>query len=161
MTTETNRDLRIVKARAEPEITAAADLFQEYARSLGIDLCFQQFDEELQSLPGRYAPPSGELLLARVEASYAGCVALRSLDDGICEMKRLYIRGECRGRGVGRKLAAEIIQIARDLGYQRMRLDTLASMEPAISLYRSLGFEETSPYYENPIPDARYFGLVL
>jgi putative acetyltransferase len=138
------------------------ELFQEYAESLGFDLCFQGFDVELATLPGRYSPPSGRLLLARLDGLPVGCVALRDLDDGICEMKRLYVRPEARGTGAGRLLTDAIISEARAVGYARMRLDTIAPiMERAVSLYRRRGFVEIPAYVENPIEGALYLELTL
>jgi putative acetyltransferase len=138
------------------------ELFEEYAESLGFDLCFQGFDVELATLPGRYAPPSGRLLLARVDGSPVGCVALRDLDDGICEMKRLYVRPEARGTGAGTLLTDAIIAEARAAGYTRMRLDTIAPiMERAVSLYRRRGFIEIPAYAEHPIDGALYLELTL
>ncbi|HZU43194.1 MAG TPA: GNAT family N-acetyltransferase [Terriglobales bacterium] len=138
-------------------------LFNEYAESLGFSLCFQSFEVELAQLPWEYAPPSGRLLLARSGAAVAaGCVALHKLEDGICEMKRLYVRPQFRGTGLGRRLAEEIIAQARDIGYRRMRLDTVVSvMGRAVELYRALGFREIAPYRENPIPSASYMELDL
>ncbi len=125
-------------------------------------MCFQSFEVELAQLPWEYAPPSGRLLLARSGAVAAGCVALHKLEDGICEMKRLYVRPQFRGTGLGRRLAEEIIAQARDIGYRRMRLDTVVSvMGRAVELYRALGFREIAPYRENPIPTASYMELDL
>ncbi|MDX6496110.1 MAG: hypothetical protein QOE17_2096 [Gaiellales bacterium] len=139
------------------------ELFQEYAQSLGFDLCFQGFDVELATLPGRYSPPSGRLLLARLDGLPVGCVALRDLDDGgICEMKRLYVRPEARSAGAGTLLTDAIIAEARAAGYARMRLDTIAPiMERAVSLYRRRGFVEIPAYAENPIEGALYLELSL
>jgi putative acetyltransferase len=137
-------------------------LFMEYADSLGFDLCFQDFDEELATLPGRYREPSGRLLLARVAGEPAGCVAMRELEPGICEMKRLYVRAPGRGRDVGLALAEAVIGQARASGYRRMRLDTIEPlMGPATALYRRLGFADIEPYTQNPIDGARYLELVL
>jgi GNAT superfamily N-acetyltransferase len=148
--------LRCDPALSPEDIDEARLLFREYEASIGIDLCFQNFEAELAGLPGAYAPPSGALLLARCEGETAGCGALRRLEDGVCEMKRLYLRAGFRGRGVGRALAEAIIAEARRIGYHRMRLDTLPSMTRAIPLYRSLGFEEIPPYTSNPIEGALF-----
>ena len=157
-------DWKIIEAGSEMEIATARELFLEYGNSLGFDLCFQAFDEELATLPGAYAPSEGRLLLALGEAGWLGCVALRPrplIDARVCEMKRLYVRPAARGTGLGRELASSVIQAAKSIGYQRMVLDTLATMQAAMGLYRSLGFRETSAYYANPIPEARYFVLEL
>jgi ribosomal protein S18 acetylase RimI-like enzyme len=121
-------------------------LFREYEAYLGISLCFQNFETELATLPGDYAPPDGTLLLARYQEQVAGCVALRKFDDGICEMKRLYVRPRYQGMKVGRALAERVINHARRIGYARMRLDTLPKLEAALSLYKSLGFREIAPF---------------
>ncbi|MFO0837994.1 MAG: GNAT family N-acetyltransferase [Phycisphaerae bacterium] len=136
-------------------------LFREYAESLGFSLDFQQFEQELATLPGRYAPPGGTILLALVDGQTAGCVALRPLEPGICEMKRLYVRPAFRGSGAGRALVQATIERAAQAGYQRMRLDTLATMTAARGLYESLGFSRVAPYCFNPMPDACYYQLVL
>ena len=153
--------IEIADAVTPSDIDAARRLFLEYGQSLGFSLCFQGFDEELAGLPGKYAPPSGRILLAWVDGAPAGVVAVRPLESGICEMKRLYVRPEHRGRDLGRRLAMEIIGAARAMGYRAMRLDTIDTMTSAISLYRSLGFREVAPYYENPIAGAAYFERVL
>ena len=153
--------MRILPAHPTALIPRVRELFREYADGTGLDLCFQGFDEELESLPGRYAPPEGRLLLAESGAQDAGCVALRKLDDGICEMKRLYVRLPFRGRGVGQALAFASVEAARDIGYKSMKLDTLATMTSAIALYRSMGFREIPPYYPNPLAGVLYFELPL
>ena len=136
-------------------------LFREYQQELGVDLCFQGFDAELAGLPGDYAPPRGRLILATGAGRVAGCVALRPLGDGACEMKRLYVRPSGRGHGLGRVLAQTLIAAARDLGYQRMLLDTTPSMTSAQDLYASLGFTRTTPYRYNPIDGATFWQLNL
>lgn len=153
--------MRITQARTRSDIEAIRTLFREYEAYLGVDLCFQDFEKELASLPGRYSPPHGCLFLARDENGAVGCVALRRLTKDACEMKRLYVRPEARGRGLGTLLAKEIIRAARDRGYSVMRLDTLDRLEEAMQLYRSLGFRECPPYYENPLPGVVYWELVL
>ena len=152
----------ILQAESPEQVEQARQLFQEYAASLGFHLCFQSFDKELAELPGDYAPPDGRLLLAEHEGKIAGCVALHKLSDGVCEMKRLYVRPEFRGKALGRALAERVIQEARAMGYTRMRLDTIAGqMDAAIALYRELGFREIPPYRENPISGAIYMELKL
>jgi putative acetyltransferase len=136
-------------------------LFEEYAGSIGVDLCFQGFDQELATLPGRYAPPQGRMLLARWNQEAAGCVALQPLQNGICEMKRLYVRPDYRRYGVGRALAEHLIGEAGAAGYSSMRLDSLPSMGQAIQLYRRLGFRDIAPYRPNPVPGAVFLELPL
>jgi GNAT superfamily N-acetyltransferase len=136
-------------------------LFEEYRTWLGIDLGFQKFDEELASLPGDYGRPRGRLWLAMMGAEAAGCAGIRPFGQGDCEMKRLYVRPGQRGKGVGKRLAATAIEVAKQIGYRRMYLDTLASMTDATRLYRSLGFQETEPYTYNPYPNVLYFALDL
>jgi putative acetyltransferase len=144
------------------ELPTIRAMFREYADSMGLDLEFQNFSEELADLPSKYASPSGCILLARVDGEPAGCVAMRPLGDGVCEMKRLYVRPAYRGLKLGRRLAERMIQEARDLGYERIRLDTIASrMGDAVALYRTLGFRLISPYCESPFPDALFMELSL
>ena len=153
--------VQIVDAHSEPLLTAARALFEEYAASLGISLCFQGFDEELASLPGDYRPPRGRLLIAQYEDAPVGCVALRPLQADICEMKRLYVRPGFRGLKVGRLLVERLIEEARAAGYARMRLDTLPNMNEARVLYESFGFHRIDAYCENPIPGAIFLELDL
>jgi putative acetyltransferase len=154
--------VELIPVEYGPQLDDIRGLFLEYARSLDFDLCFQNFDRELRELPGEYAPPEGRLILCRVGESAAGCIALKSLGDGICEMKRLFVRPQFRGKGIGVALGRRVIEEAQHVGYKAMRLDTIAGkMEPAIALYRSLGFREIPPYYDNPIPNAAYFELDL
>ena len=153
--------LKITQARSAPDIASARTLFEEYAASLGIDLCFQDFEQELATLPGSYAVPSGRLLLAREGSEIAGCVALRRLEAEVCEMKRLYVRPVFRGSGLGRMLAEEVIWQAGIAGYRRIRLDTLPIMAAAHRLYRDLGFHEIPPYHGNPVAGTLYLELEL
>jgi putative acetyltransferase len=142
-------------------LETARDLFREYAKAIAIDLCFQNFAEELAGLPGKYAPPAGRLLLAFEGGRVAGCVAVRPIAEGICEMTRLYVPSAFRGKGIGRRLAQASLAAADEIGYQRMRLDTLASMKEAIALYESLGFVRIAPYYHNPSPQAVFMERTL
>ena len=152
----------IAQAQSAEDIAHARELFREYEAWLEVDLCFQSFEKELAELPGKYSPPDGRLLLALDNEKVAGCAALRKIGDGICEIKRLFLRPDFRGRGLGRKLAEAIISEAKQIGYERMRLDTLPpKMNDAIALYRSLGFEEIEPYYDNPVPGAKFMELDL
>ena len=154
--------MRTIQANSPEQIQEARTLFREYETGLGISLCFQNFEQELANLPGDYQPPDGRLLLCEHDGSVAGCIALRKLEPGICEMKRLFIRPEFRGKGLGKSMVQAIIQEARELGYRNMRLDTLPGrMDKAIALYRSLGFKEISPYYQNPSPETLYMELNL
>jgi ribosomal protein S18 acetylase RimI-like enzyme len=153
--------LQILDPRSPADFVTARDLFSEYAAGLAIDLSFQHFSDELDRIDEIYAPPRGAVLLAWRDQFAAGCVALRPFRDQVCEMKRLFVRTEARGHRVGQALAAAIIERARQLGYERMVLDTLESMTAARTLYESLGFRRIPPYYANPLPDAAYFGLDL
>jgi GNAT superfamily N-acetyltransferase len=154
--------VQIIQASSSEHIDQVRQLFREYEAWLDLDLCFQGFEKELAELPGAYALPAGRLLLAFENNELAGCVALRKLSDGVCEMKRLFLRPRFHGKGLGRKLAERIIEEARSAGYGRMRLDTLSEqMGTAIALYRSLGFTEIAPYYSNPVPGALFMELGL
>jgi GNAT superfamily N-acetyltransferase len=147
-------DLRA--ARWPEDLGDVRALFREYAAGLGFPLDFQDFEHELATLPGDYAPPRGALYVAHACGGPAGCVALRPFEPGVCEMKRLYVRPACRGGGLGAALAARIVAEARRLGYARMRLDTVPGMDAAIALYRRLGFVDIPPYRHNPIPGALF-----
>jgi putative acetyltransferase len=147
-------ECELLEARTPEDIAHARRLFRAYADWLGVDLCFQGFERELAELPGCYAPPAGRLLIARVGGETVGCVGLRPLETGVCEMKRLWVEPGFAGHGIGRALAEAIIAAARQIGYQRMRLDTLPARMPAAQhLYAALGFREIPAYYHNPLPD--------
>ena len=150
--------LKILPATTQ-DIGEIRTLFGEYSRLVSEALCFQNFDQELEALPGNYAPPEGALLIARDGDKAAGCVALRRLEDGSGEMKRMYVRDAYRGSGLGRRLALAIIEEARTRKYGRVVLDTLPKLAPAIALYRDLGFRETGPYLASPTPGAICFEL--
>ena len=152
----------IRQATSAGQVAQIRELFLEYAQSLGFSLCFQNFDKELANLPGDYIPSSGRLLLAEYNGELAGCGALRRLDQEACEMKRLYVRPEFRGKGLGRMLAEKLIAEARAIGYRRMRLDTVEPvMKTAVAMYRGMGFHEIEPYCQNPIAGALYMELAL
>ena len=151
--------LNIVPAATAQDLEDIRVLFGEYSALVAEALCFQNFDQELEALPGKYAPPDGALLIARDGNAAAGCVALRRLDDGSGEMKRMYVREAYRGSGLGRRLAVAIIEEARKRNYRRVVLDTLPKLSPAIALYRDLGFRETAPYLACPTPGAICFEL--
>ncbi len=153
--------VRIVQAATLDEIETARFLFREYAAWLAIDLSFQNFDAEVATLPGDYAPPDGRLLLSASGNETAGCVALRRFDERSCEMKRMWVRPKFRGRGLGRLLAEKVIAEARKIGYSRMVLDSLPSLGNALALYRSLGFRGITPYRYNPDPNAVFMQLRL
>ena len=153
--------MTILQAETADHLREARLLFQEYAASLGFDLGFQGFETELAELPGAYAPPRGRLLLAFHEGRPAGCVALREIDEEVCEMKRLYVRPGFQGLGIGKALAEAVIAEARGIGYVSMRLDTVPSMARAQGLYRALGFREIQPYRFNPIPGTAFLELRL
>jgi ribosomal protein S18 acetylase RimI-like enzyme len=148
-----NDPYRIAPVRSRADLDAVTALFEAYAAAIGVDLAYQDFAAELAGLPGMYAPPGGELLLARgPDGAALGCVALRPMGgDGLCEMKRLFVSPQARGTGLGRGLACAIVEAARAIGYREMRLDSLPSMAPAIALYRALGFHEIAPYYATPV----------
>jgi ribosomal protein S18 acetylase RimI-like enzyme len=153
--------VRLTRAETDEQVEQARILFKEYEAATGVDLCFQNFGQELATLPGGYAPPSGRLIVAYDEEDAVGCVALRKVDEAVCEMKRLYVRSAFRGTGLGRTLAEHIVGEARDIGYERMRLDTLPTMRSAIALYRSLGFKEIDAYRFNPVEGTLYMELSL
>jgi GNAT superfamily N-acetyltransferase len=153
--------IQIAEAHAGRNLQEVRKLFEEYAASLEISLDFQDFDNELANLPGSYVPPAGCLLIAFWQGQAAGCVALQKIRNGICEMKRLYIRPPLRGLKIGRALAEAVIKKAREIGYARMRLDTLPSMERATTLYAALGFRHIEPYRYNPIEGTAFMELTL
>lgn len=155
-----NADLSIIPAKTIhlPEIKV---LFREYEAFLNVDLCFQGFEQELAALPGEYAPPMGALFIAFVRSQVAGCVALRPLGNSDCEMKRLFVRPDYKGLGLGRKLAHGIIEESKKIGYKRMKLDTLEFLEAAIHIYKSLGFRQIGSYYDNPLETVSYWELDL
>jgi GNAT superfamily N-acetyltransferase len=141
---------------ADDDLPVVRALFEEYGDSLGIDLSFQGFQEELDTLPGKYAPPDGAVIIARHAGTPCGCVALRRIDERTCEMKRLYVRPDTRGLGIGAELIKRIIGMAKEKGYRAMRLDTLPSMKSAVSLYKLAGFKDIPAYVHNPIQGALF-----
>jgi len=152
--------IRLVKT--ENEIQTARELFREYEAWLGMDLCFQGFEEELAGLPGKYASPNGRLYIVDIDGVPTGCIALRKLEDGICEMKRLYLRDAARGFGIGNELIGKLIKDAREIGYAKMRLDTYPpKMGNAVKLYESHGFRPIEPYYNNPHEGVLFMELDL
>ena len=157
--------IELVTPLTADEFKATRQIFQEYAEQLGIDLCFQNFDAELETLPGDYADPQGALLLAMADGELAGCCALRPLAStdypNACEMKRLYVRKSHRRLGLGRQLAEAVLDAARVAGYRHVLLDTLSEMESARALYEDLNFEEIPPYYHNPLAGAHYLKVDL
>jgi len=153
--------IRISEARWPTDRAIVEALFREYVASLAEDISFQNVDDELAALPGKYARPTGAVLIARDGDQAAGAVAYRMVEPGVCEMKRLYVRPAWRGSGLGRELANELIEYARAQGYRTMLLDTLASMSAARALYRDLGFMPVAPYYDNPLPGVMYMALEL
>ncbi len=154
--------IQIAQAETPEQIEEIRKLFREYERWLGIDLCFQDFENELTNLPGKYAAPTGRLFLISVKDQPAGCIALRKIADGVCEMKRLYVRENFRGLRLGMTLIEKLIGEAKIAGYEKMRLDTLpGKMSDAVKLYKSYGFCEISPYYENPYSETLFMELEL
>jgi ribosomal protein S18 acetylase RimI-like enzyme len=151
----------IMEATSAEDYAAGKTLIDEYAAALGVDLCFQNFSEEIANLPKNYGPPHGCLLLARINGDAVGCVAVRYQGASVCEMKRLYVKPQYRGAGLGRRLAESAIRYAQQLNYARMVLDTLPSMTEAQSLYGSLGFREVEGYYPNPLHGVRYLAREL
>ncbi|KPI34609.1 putative N-acetyltransferase [Cyphellophora attinorum] len=163
--TKTDASCTVEAVRSPQDLEGAVALFTAYTTALGIDLAFQDFASEMASMPGKYVPPKGELLLAKDATGQAiGCVALRPLPvhgEHVCEMKRLYVSPDGRGTGVGRKLAETIIEVAQNVGYREMRLDTLPSMSAALKLYAGLGFVDIPPYYDTPLEGTRFLSLKL
>ena len=156
------KDFDFQQAKSPEQLATVRELLLEYAQSLGFRLCFQSFDDEIAGLPGDYVPPEGRLLLATSDGQAAGCVALHKLDDEVCEMKRLYVRPQFRGKGLGKALAESIINEASAIGYEKLRLDTVEPvMRTAVAMYRHLGFREIEPYRSNPIKGALYMELQL
>lgn len=154
--------VEIKQAASDADIESARKIFREYETWLGLDLCFQGFEAELAGLPGKYSPPSGRLYLAAVGDDVAGCIALRELEPGICEMKRLFVRDAFRGHRIGLLMIERLLNDARDIGYTKMRLDTLPSkMGKAVQLYESHGFREIPPYYGNPNENVLFMELDL
>ena len=154
--------ISIIQAETAEQIEAVRSLFREYEAWLGLDLCFQGFEEELKNLPGKYVKPDGRLLLALVDGEVAGCAAMRELEPGICEMKRLYIRPESQGRGLGKQLVETVIDEARKSGYRKLRLDTHPpKMGKAVSIYESRDFKPIPAYYHNPHEDVLFMELDL
>ncbi len=152
----------IIRAEMPEQIAETRRLFREYEAWLGLDLCFQSFETELADLPGKYAPPTGRLFLAVIDEKIAGCIALRKIDDETCEMKRLFVRENFRGYGLGNALIEKLIAEAKAINYKRIRLDTLPDKMPkAVELYRSYGFREIAPYYENPHKETLFMEKVL
>ena len=151
----------IVEATDPEEVAEVRALLLEYQASLDVDLAFQGFAGEVAALPGAYGPPSGRLLLARVGGAACGCIALQAIDSATCEMKRLYVRPACRGRGIGRLLVVRLLAEARTIGYRNVCLDTLPSMTRAAAMYEEMGFREIAPYRHNPVRGTRFLSLSL
>ena len=161
MSDTVQQQVTIIAASTPEHVRTARELFIEYQQAIGVDLYFQGFEQELAGLPGDYAPPDGQLLLAMVGGQVAGCVALRRFSDGVSEMKRMYVRPAFKGKRIGRAMAVELIRRAREIGYSKMRLDTLPFMKEAIALYRSLGFKDIGAYRLNPVEGTVYLELDL
>jgi GNAT superfamily N-acetyltransferase len=153
--------IEYMPATTPEHLAQIRDLFTEYVDSLGFQLDFQDYQKEFDELPGEYTPPHGRLILALEGHTAVGCIALRKLDEKTCEMKRMYVRPEYRGKGIGRRLAEILIDEARGIGYMIMKLDTIATMKAAIALYRSMGFCDTCPYRYNPVEGATFMELRL
>jgi len=151
--------MNIIQVDTKKLVETAKELFHEYAKSLDFELCFQDFDAEIEGLPGQYVPPEGRLFLAEYNGKIAGCIALRKLEDGICEMKRLYVKPDFRGKSIGRMLVEKLINEAKIIGYNKMRLDTIPAMQTAQELYKSMGFYLIKSYRNNPVPGAVYMEL--
>jgi len=157
-----DKNITIYETGYENDVSEVKSLFIEYAKSLNFDLCFQGFDEELTTLPGKYSPPEGIIYLAKLNDKIAGCIALRKLEKGVCEMKRLYVRPEFRRNGIGKLLCDKLLEKARSIGYKKMRLDTISHlMKDAVKLYKSYGFYEIPAYYKNPQEGVIYMELEL
>lgn len=152
---------KIIIAKTKSDYKVAAQLFKEYATGLGIDLCFQHFEEELSSLSNIYAPPYGGIILYKNEGNFIGCVGIRKLSPIICELKRMYVQPSFHKKGIGKILLNEAIKLAKKLKYKSIRLDTLSHMLPAINLYKQFGFVEIPPYYHNPDRTALFFELII
>ena len=162
MTAVEKQGVNICQAQTETQIDEARTIFREYEAWIDLDLCFQGFEAELAALPGKYAMPEGCLLLAYVDDKLAGCIAMRKLDDGVCDMKRLFVRDDFRGQKIGVALIERLISNAHEIGYSKMRLDTFPpKMGKAVSLYEALGFVEIPPYYENPHSDVLFMEISL
>jgi ribosomal protein S18 acetylase RimI-like enzyme len=153
--------LKIDRVETEEALMESKTLLVEYMDTIRNEVCFQNFDQEVANLPGDYTPPDGRLLIARIDGSIAGCIALRKLEEGTCEMKRLYVRPQFRGLQIGRALTEAVIAEAREIGYTRMRLDTLPSMKKAQAIYQDIGFKEIPPYHSYPIEGVKFLELEL
>lgn len=156
-----SNNINIIKVNSKEQIKIIKSLFIEYSKELRFELDFQNFNNELEQLPGNYAEPEGVLLIAYYGNSVTGCVGLRQFEQDICEMKRLYVRQEFRGKGIGIKLSENVISEAKKIGYKKMRLDTISYMKEAIGIYKKIGFYEIEPYRHNPFSDAIFMELIL